>query len=143
MPLGFAQLRLGGAQWLACSLVAAFTAVNLVNVSRVEKLQNLLTGTKLVVIAVFLVLGFSLGNGDWVHFTEPAARTATNSLASQFAVSLIFVFYGYSGWNAAVYVAEEIRNPARTLPIALGVGHTSGCHALWRAERALRLRQPA
>ena len=122
VPLGFAQLRLGGAQWVACGLVAVFTAVNLVNVSRVEKLQIVLTGTKLVVIAVFLVLGFSLGNGDWVHFTEPAARTATSSLASQFAVSLIFVFYGYSGWNAAVYVAEEIRSPERTLPIALSAG---------------------
>jgi APA family basic amino acid/polyamine antiporter len=122
VPLGFVQLRWGGAQWVACGLVAAFTAVNLVNVSRVEKLQIFLTGTKLVVIAVFLVLGFSLGDGDWVHFTEPATRTATSSLASQFAVSLIFVFYGYSGWNAAVYVAEEIRSPERTLPIALGAG---------------------
>jgi len=125
VPLGFAQLRLGGAQWVACGLVAAFTAVNLVEVSRVEKLQILLTGTKLLVIAVFLVIGFGLGNGDWMHFTEPAARTATSSLSSQFAVSLIFVFYGYSGWNAAVYVAEEIRNPERTLPIALGVGTLS------------------
>jgi APA family basic amino acid/polyamine antiporter len=100
----------------------AFTAVNLFHVSRVEKLQIALTATKLVVIAAFLLLGFSFGNGDWVHFTEPAERTATSSLASQFAVSLIFVFYGYSGWNAAVYVAEEIRSPERTLPIALGVG---------------------
>lgn len=122
VPLGFVQLRLGGAQWVACGLVAAFTVVNLVHVSQVEKLQILLTGTKLVVIAVFLLLGFSLGNGDWAHFAEPAVRTATSSLASQFAVSLIFVFYGYSGWNAAVYVAEEIRRPERTLPIALGVG---------------------
>ena len=122
VSLGFVQLRLGRAQWLACGLVATFTAINLVKVSRVEKLQILLTGTKLVVIAVFLVLGFSLGNGDWVHFTEPVARTATSSLVSQFAVSLIFVFYGYSGWNAAVYVAEEIRSPERALPIALGVG---------------------
>jgi APA family basic amino acid/polyamine antiporter len=32
------------------------------------------------------------------------------------------VFYGYSGWNAAVYVAEEIRDPERTLPIALTIG---------------------
>ena len=122
VPLGFAQLRLGGAQGMACVVVLAFTAVNVFNVSRVEKLQIALTGTKLVVIAAFLVLGFSVGSGDWVHFTQPAERTATSSLTSQFAVSLIFVFYGYSGWNAAVYVAEEIRNPERTLPIALGAG---------------------
>jgi len=122
VSLGFAELRLGGAQWAACGLVAAFTAVNVIDVSRVEKLQILLTATKLVVIAVFLVFGFSVGNGDWVHFTTPAERTTSSPLASQFAVSLIFVFYGYSGWNAAVYVAEEIRSPERTLPIALGVG---------------------
>jgi basic amino acid/polyamine antiporter, APA family len=122
VSLGFVQLRLGGAQWAACGTVVAFTAVNLIQVSRVEKLQILLTATKLFVIATFLVLGFSVGNGGWVHFTEPAARTAASSLASQFAVSLIFVFYGYSGWNAAVYVAEEIRSPERTLPIALVAG---------------------
>ena len=29
---------------------------------------------------------------------------------------------GYSGWNAATYVAEEIRRPERTLPIATAVG---------------------
>ena len=122
VPLGFAQLRLGGAQGVACAVVAAFTAVNVFNVSRVEKLQIILTGTKLVVIAALLVLGFGLGSGDWAHFTQPAERTATSSLASQFAVSLIFVFYGYSGWNAAVYVAEEIRKPERTVPIAVVAG---------------------
>ena len=122
VPLGFAQLRLGGAQLTACGLVATFTAINLTNVSRVEKLQIVLTVTKLLVIATFLVVGFSFGSGDWSHFTGSVERTATNSLASQFAISLIFVFYGYSGWNAAVYVAEEIRTPERTLPIALSVG---------------------
>ena len=122
VPLGFAQLRLGGAQLTACGLVATFTAINLTNVSRVEKLQIVLTVTKLLVIATFLVVGFSFGSGDWSHFTRSAERTSTNSLASQFAISLIFVFYGYSGWNAAVYVAEEIRTPERTLPIALSVG---------------------
>ncbi|MCI0626341.1 MAG: amino acid permease [Acidobacteria bacterium] len=122
VPLGFAHLRLGGAQFVACGIVLAFTAINLINVSRVAKLQIVLTATKLVVIGIFLVLGFSVGNGDWAHFAEDAERTVTSPLAAQFAVSLIFVFYAYSGWNAAVYVAEEIRSPERTLPIALGLG---------------------
>lgn len=125
VPLGFAHLRLGVAQGMACSLVAVFTAINVVDVSRVEKLQVWLTGTKLVVIGAFLLLGFSIGQGDWAHFTMPAQRTVASSLASQFAVSLIFVFYGYSGWNAAVYVAEEVRDPERTLPVALVAGTLS------------------
>jgi APA family basic amino acid/polyamine antiporter len=40
----------------------------------------------------------------------------------QFVISLIWVMFGYSGWNAATYVAEEIRRPERTLPMALAVG---------------------
>ena len=122
VSLGFVQLRLGGATFLACAIVAAFTAVNVIGVSQVAKLQNVLTATKLAVIGAFLLLGFVLGSGDWGNLTQEAARTSTSSLATQFATSLIFVFFAYSGWNAAVYVAEEIREPERTLPIALILG---------------------
>ena len=111
-----------GGQVLAAAIVAAFTALNLVGVSQVAALQNVLTATKLAVIGVFLVAGFTVGTGDWSHFSDVAVRTSTNSVAAQFAISLVFVFYAYSGWNAAVYVAEEIRDPDRTLPVALACG---------------------
>jgi APA family basic amino acid/polyamine antiporter len=75
-----------------------------------------------LVLAAFLVLGFSIGDGDWGHFSQVVERSSSTSLPAQFAISLIFVYYGYSGWNAAVYVAEEIREPERTLPIALVLG---------------------
>jgi APA family basic amino acid/polyamine antiporter len=122
VPLGIAQLRLGGATLVAATIVAIFTAINLVGVEQVARLQNALTATKLVVIGGLLLLGFTVGSGDWSHFSQVTARTSSSSLAAQFATSLIFVFYGYSGWNAAVYVAEEIRDPERTLPKALVMG---------------------
>jgi len=122
VPLGIAQLRLGGATLVAAAIVAIFTAINLVGVEQVAKLQNALTATKLAVIGGLLLLGFTAGSGDWSHFAQVTERTSTSSLAAQFATSLIFVFYGYSGWNAAVYVAEEIRDPERTLPKALVMG---------------------
>src|SRR5262249_22506488 len=50
---------------------------------------------------------------------EPAVRTSNTSLPAQFLVSLLYVMVGYSGWNAATYVAEEIRRPERILPAAL------------------------
>lgn len=125
VSLGFMQLRLGGATFLACAIVAAFTAVNVLGVSQVAKLQNVLTATKLVVIGGLLLLGFTIGNGDWGHLSEATTRSSTSSVATQFATSLIFVFFAYSGWNAAVYVAEEIRDPDRTLPIALVFGTLS------------------
>jgi APA family basic amino acid/polyamine antiporter len=49
-------------------------------------------------------------------------RTSSNPLPVAFVISLIWVMVGYSGWNAATYVGEEVRHPDRTLPAALGLG---------------------
>lgn len=122
LPLGIATLELGAVQLVACAIVLIFTAVNVIGAAHVAVLQNILTATKLIVIAGFLILGFTIGNGSWDHFSESLARTSPSPLFAQFAVSLIFVFYGYSGWNAAVYVAGEIRDPDKTLPVALVSG---------------------
>jgi APA family basic amino acid/polyamine antiporter len=118
----FRGMTLSAAQLVAVAIVVVFTAINLVGISQVARLQNWLTATKLAVIGLFLLLGFTAGTGDWVHFSQSAQRSSTSPLFAQLAISLIFVFYGYSGWNAAVYVAEEIRDPERTLPRALVFG---------------------
>jgi len=119
---GAFSLRLGGAQLLACALIAAFPILNCFGVGRTAKVQNVLTGTKLVVIVSFVILGFLAGSGDWRHFSQPAVRTSTLSVPVQFMISLLWVMVGYSGWNAATYVAEELRQPERTLPLALATG---------------------
>ena len=116
------SLHLGRGQLVASSLIAAFTILNCFGVGRVAKVQNVLTGTKLLVIASFVLFGFAAGTGSWSHFSEPAVRTSTVGLPAQFVVSLLYVMFGYSGWNAATYVAEEVRRPERTLPAALAAG---------------------
>ena len=136
VSLGPMTIYLGGGQLFACSLVTVFTLFNVLAVDRVARLQNGLTGLKLFVLVAFLILGFSVGTGDWTHFGQVAERTSSNSLLGQFAVSLIFVYFGYSGWNAAVYVAEELRDPERTLPFALLVG-TAGVAGLSLALNCL------
>jgi APA family basic amino acid/polyamine antiporter len=119
---GAFTLRLGAGQMTASALIAAFTALNCVGVGRAAKVQNVLTSTKLVVIAGFVILGFAAGTGDWQHFSQHAVRTSTVSLPAQFMISLLWVMVGYSGWNAATYVAEELRRPERTLPAAIAAG---------------------
>jgi len=119
---GAFSLRLGGGQLAACGLIAAFTVLNCFGVGRTAKVQNVLTSTKLMVIAGFVLMGFAAGSGSWSHFSEHAVRTSTVSLPAQFLVSLLWVMFGYSGWNAATYVAEEVRRPERTLPAALAAG---------------------
>ncbi len=119
---GAFQLRLGRGQMMASLLIAAFTILNCMGVGRTAKVQNVLTSTKLIVIAGFVLLGFAAGTGSWSHFSENAIRTSTLTLPTQFVVSLLWVMVAYSGWNAATYVAEEVRRPERTLPAALAAG---------------------
>jgi len=122
---GYWQVRMGAPQIVACALVALFTLLNCIGVRRVARVQNVLTGAKVLVLVAFIALGFGLGHGSAAHFAEPVARaSSTTPLAAQFAISLFFIYVSYSGWNAATYVAEELKNPARTLPAALALGTT-------------------
>ena len=115
-------LQIGWAQLVACALISMFTLLNFFGVKRVARIQNVLTGTKVFVLLAFIVLGFLVGNGDWNNFSMNATRTSTTPIGEQFAYSLLFIYLSYSGWNAATYVAEEVHQPERTLPIALTFG---------------------
>ncbi len=115
-------MHLDPARLWSVALIAALAAINIRGVGTAAKVQNVLTGITVAGIAAFLVLAFALGRGDWGHFQIPAARSSTHGLVSQFAVSLIFVMFAYSGWNAAAYVAEEMKSPERLLPRALLAG---------------------
>jgi APA family basic amino acid/polyamine antiporter len=115
-------LHLGSGQLLAVAVIAAFALINILGLRLAATLQNLLTGLKLGVLAAFLVLAFTVGKGQLAHFSLAAARTSQHTLSAQFAVSLVFVMFAYSGWNAATYVAEEMKTPERTLPAALVTG---------------------
>jgi len=123
---GAFSLRVGGSQLVASILIAAFTVLNCLGVGRTAKVQNVLTSIKLVVLVGFVLLGLAAGNGSWSHFAEsgagPIGRPAGPSALMHFFVSLLWVVWAYSGWNAATYVAEEVRNPERTLPSALAAG---------------------
>ena len=116
------SIHLGGEQAMACLLIAGFSVLNCLGVRRTARVQNALTGAKLAVIIGFIALGFLSGSGSWHHFSEPAVRTAHTTLPAQFVISLLWVMVAYSGWNAATYVAEELKRPERTLPAALAAG---------------------
>lgn len=125
VPIGPLTLHLGDAQLLACLVVAIFTLLNVFGVREVGRLQTVLTVLKLTVICGLLILGFSIGSGDTDHLLQSIERSSGLSLFEQFAISLVFVYFGYSGWNAATYVAGEIHEPERTLPIAILAGTAS------------------
>jgi APA family basic amino acid/polyamine antiporter len=115
-------LHPGAGRWVAVLVVLAFAVVNILGLRLAARLQNLLTALKLAVLGAFLLAAFSLGHGQVRHFAMDALRTSHHSLPAQIAVSLIFVMFAYSGWNAATYVPEEMKQPERDLPRALVSG---------------------
>ncbi|MGH9674789.1 MAG: APC family permease [Bryobacteraceae bacterium] len=127
---GTLNFRLGGAQLAASALIALFTVANFFGVRRIAWAQNILTSTKILVLVAFVLLGFTIGTGSWDNFSQPAVRTSSASLPVQFAISMFFIYLSYSGWNAATYVAEELKEPKRTLPLALALG-TAGVAVLY------------
>ena len=114
--------RIGAPQILASAIIALFTLNNCLGIRRTARVQNVLTSLKILIFLAFLVLGFTAGQGSWHNFALPAVRTASTPLFAQFFVSLFYIYVGYSGWNAATYVAEELKHPSRTLPLSLAYG---------------------
>jgi APA family basic amino acid/polyamine antiporter len=117
-----AGLHLRGGELLAVAVIAAFGLVNIMGLSLAARLQNALTILKLAVLAGFVSLAVFTGKGAWSHFSLETPRVSTHPLAVEFALSLTFVMFAYSGWNAATYMTEEIQRPERTLPQALVAG---------------------
>lgn len=73
---------------------------------------------------ILLVIGLSVAlfGAEAAPVGPPSAPWTSYVLGGPFAVSLLFCLYAYSGWNGAVYIFEEVRVPARNIPLALAVG---------------------
>jgi basic amino acid/polyamine antiporter, APA family len=100
--------------------------------------HNAWTALKLVLIVVFIVAGFAFGDRQPISFA-PSTADLTAISGAPFAISLVFVLYSYSGWNAATYIVGELREPTRNLPSALLVG-TGIVTVLYVALNAVFLR---
>jgi len=100
--------------------------------------HNIWTTIKLALIMAFLVAGFMAANPQPISFA-PSAHDFTYVATAPFAISLVFVMYSYSGWNAATYIAGEVQDPQRNLPRALIIG-TLIVLALYVALNAVFLR---
>jgi APA family basic amino acid/polyamine antiporter len=81
-------------------------------------LQNAVVGGKLVLIAAFVLVGL------WLAPTRGLGEHALpgNTDVFAFAVTLVWVSFAYSGWNAAVYVGGKVRDPERNLRRSLLLG---------------------
>jgi basic amino acid/polyamine antiporter, APA family len=119
---------------VAIGVIMALALVQMRGVALGRVLQNSLTTLKVIALLVFAAVGLLMTRVNTHAFSGDVPLKATSWL-----LALVPVMFSYSGWNAAVYVAEEIKHPVRNVPRALLIG-TVGTVALYLALNALYLR---
>ena len=108
-------------------LIAILTCVNVFGLRWGALLQNVSTWTKFAAMAVFVVLGFAIGKGHWSNFSAQAPGglsmgLSPTQLISALGVGLIAVFWAYDGWVYITWVAGEVKEPRRNVPLAMVLG---------------------
>ena len=80
--------------------------------------QQIFTILKVLLIVVLIVCGLFLAEPQQLGFL-PSTGDVNLIFSSPFAISLVYVTYSYSGWNAAVYLASEVESPEKNLTRSL------------------------
>ncbi|MDB4983413.1 MAG: amino acid permease-associated region [Myxococcales bacterium] len=122
----------------AFALVALTTVAHARDVRRAGFAQTALTASILAVVVAFAVAALASGRLEASRLATSWPLSPSTGGAGAWAVSLVYATYAYFGWNAAAYVAGEVRAPDRTLPRAL-VGGVALVAALYLGLNAVFL----
>ncbi len=106
---------------VSCAVVAVVTAAHLRGLRFSSFFQNIFTLVKVGLVLVFVVAAVFTERPAAIDFT-PRPGDLDVVLGSPFAISLLFVMFAYSGWNASTYITGEVADPARNVPRSLILG---------------------
>jgi APA family basic amino acid/polyamine antiporter len=107
---------------IAVGSILLVTIIHLFGVRTGGIAQNILTGFKVSLIFFFCVVPFFMEAGVSLSGFIPVENDLDIILSPGWAISLVFVVYAYSGWNASTYIAGNLENPAKNLPRSLMLG---------------------
>lgn len=106
---------------IAASAIILVTVIHFFGVRIGGLAQSVLTGLKLTLILFFCAAPFLFGDGLEKSF-EPNSGDLNLILSPGWAISLVYVVYAYSGWNASAYIAGNLENPERNIPRSILLG---------------------
>jgi len=109
-------------KFYAIIVIFAFTLIHLRGIQFGTGVQNLLTVLKVGLIVGLIVIGFSLGNGSMEHFSQGEEFRFNFGGWKTIGLSLMWIMFAYSGWNASAYIGSEIKKPKKNLPLSLILG---------------------
>ncbi len=107
----------------SCAVVALVTVAHLRGLRFSSSFQNVFTVVKVGLVLVFVAAAAFGERSAAIDFT-PRAEDLDVVMGSPFAISLLFVMFAYSGWNASTYITGEVVDPAKNVPRSLVLGTT-------------------
>ncbi len=119
-PLFSKSIPITWGQLVAVGAAILITALNYIGVKKAGDFQLFFTVLKALMILAIVGIGFSSSQGSWSHFTE--TFTGAKGGLAGFMAALVAALWAYDGWNDLNMVAGEVRNPERSIPIALILG---------------------
>jgi APA family basic amino acid/polyamine antiporter len=106
---------------VAIALMILVTGVHMVSHQISGRFQVWFTIFKVLLIVVFIVAGLFGPTVPGISFM-PTDATWSGLLSSPFAISLVYVSFAYSGWNATAYISAEVERPGRNVPLSIILG---------------------
>ena len=103
----------------AAGIVLVFGIVHLLGVQKGSFVQNALTILKLLIVFLFISIGFYFIHWDQSNKLIMSYESPGQKSILEYGAALIIIMYAYSGWNGTTYIAGEIKNPEKNLPKAL------------------------
>jgi APA family basic amino acid/polyamine antiporter len=107
-------------QLLAIAAIVLIAFINWIGVERAGEFQLFFTILKIAIILAIVVAGFSYQGGAWHNFSTSHPNPAGGMAG--FMAALLAALWAYDGWNLVTTVSGEIRDPQRSLPVALAFG---------------------
>jgi len=106
----------------ASALIVILAIIHSSNRKNSGRLQVAFTLIKIGIIVLFCLSAILLTNNTQPISFAPSPEDIDLIIDGSFAISLIYVSYAYTGWNAATYLSSELENPQKTLPWVLIFG---------------------
>jgi APA family basic amino acid/polyamine antiporter len=107
---------------MSVTVIIIFTVIHYRGIKSGALIQNILTLLKVTLILFLLLAGFLSGKGDTANFSSGGWVSPGLSGWKTMGLSLMWIMFAYSGWNAATYLGAEIKNPRKNLPRSLILG---------------------
>jgi APA family basic amino acid/polyamine antiporter len=107
---------------ISVSVILIFTIIHYRGIKTGVLIQNILTILKVALIIFLLLAGFLSGRGEMNHFVSSEKMVSGLAGLKTAGLSLMWIMFAYSGWNASTYLGAEIKDPSRVLPRSLLLG---------------------